>query len=74
MRRPGPLRGPKIALRRRFPPYTQGVTPIRAQLGNEGIVIWRNRCEALNEVMSGQGMELVYVELDDYMDVRFEKL
>lgn len=42
--------------------------------GGEGIVIWKHRCEALNKVMSGQGLELVYVELDDYMDVRFEKL
>jgi hypothetical protein len=39
--------------------------------GGEGIVIEEDRCEALNEMMSGQGLELVYVEVDEYKDVRF---
>jgi hypothetical protein len=41
--------------------------------GGEGIVIDKDRCEALNEMVSGQGLELVYIEVDDYKDVRFQR-
>jgi hypothetical protein len=39
--------------------------------GGEGTVLDKDRCEALNEMVSSQGLELVHVEVDDYKGVRF---
>jgi hypothetical protein len=40
--------------------------------GGEDMVTNRRRCEALNEMMSDQGLDLVYIEVDDYRDIQVE--
>jgi hypothetical protein len=37
-------------------------------LGEE-VVIHKDTCEALNATMSGQGLEVIHVEVDDYKDI-----
>lgn len=50
-------------------PRLQRITIINNDAGyykGEGTALDKDRCEALNEVVSGQGLELVYVEAVDY--------
>jgi hypothetical protein len=38
----------------------------------EAFVTEKDRCEALNEMMSGQGLELVHIEVEEYKDIMFD--
>jgi hypothetical protein len=48
------------------------IESVWGNIGGEAFVIEKDRCEALNELMSGQGLEVVHVEVDDYENIRFE--
>jgi hypothetical protein len=48
------------------------VENVCGNIGGEAFVIEKDRCEVLNEMMSGQGLEVVHIEVDDYKDIWFE--
>jgi hypothetical protein len=53
-------------------PRLERITIFLDEMGwnlGEEVVIHKDTCEALNATMSGQGLEVIHVEVDDYKDI-----
>jgi hypothetical protein len=47
------------------------IESVWGNIGGEAFVLEKDRCEALKDLMSGQGLEVVHIEVDDYEEIRF---